>query len=253
MKSLKELNYLVDVVIPTKNEAKYIGKTLTMLTKQTLYKTGKVRIIIANYNPYDESDPMEVLAREYKHVKVINVHKEGIGHARNVGVSYGDAPFIISFDADSYYDRNDAIQKMVMPLARDYYIDDKDPNKARLTVCNIRFDNDYEKPEEGKSDYTKMFLNSLNFITGVINIHSPFGMGSSMAFTRDVFNKINGFRELPNLVGEDVDFALRVCVNFSINAKKPINDVVVISSSRRHSKLIKDPSLFVDYSKSPRT
>ena len=244
--------YLVDLVIPTKNEEKYIGKTLMMLSRQTWYMKGLVRVIIADYNPYDEPSTTQVLGKEYKNVKIVNVHKEGIGHARNVGILYGDAPFVISFDADSFYDRNDAIAKMITPLIKDFEIKDSNPNKARLTVCNIRFDNDYKQQEEGQKDYTKLFMDSLNFITGIINIHMPFGMGSSMAFTRPTFDKLNGFRELSNVVGEDVDFALRVCINFSINAKKPINDVVVIASSRRHSKMIKDPSLFVDYNKTIR-
>ena len=245
--------HLVDLVIPTKDEEKYIGKTLMMLSRQTWYMKGLVRIVIANYNPYDDPDPTDTISKEFNNVEVLNVHKQGIGHARNVGILSGDCPFIISFDADSFYDRNDAIEKMIIPLIQDYDIADNNPNKARMTVCNVRFDDDYKKPsEDNKGDYTKLLLDSLNFITGVINIHMPFAMGSSMAFTRPTFEKINGFRELPNVVGEDVDFALRVCVNFSINAKKPVNDVVVIASSRRHSKLIKNPRLFVDYTQSVR-
>lgn len=246
-KFLSPDGYLLDLIIPTKDEEKYISKSLDMLARQTWVQKGLVRIIIANYNPYDEPDPTEEIVKEYKHVKVVNVHKQGIGYARNVGVRAGDCNFIISFDADSYYDRNDAIERMILPLISDFEKPDKDPNKKRITVCNVKYDGDFKQDKT-----TSVFMNSLNFITTMVNIYMPFAMGSSMAFTRETFDKIGGFRELTNIVGEDVDFAFRVCMNFSINAKQSVDDVTVISSSRRHSKLIKDPTLFIDYSKSVR-
>lgn len=246
-KFLTPEGYLVDLIIPTKNEQNYIGKTLDMLGRQTWVQKGIVRIILADYNPYDDPNETIEIAKEYKHVSVVNVHKEGIGYARNIGIKGGDCKFIISFDADSFYDRNDAIEKMILPLMADYDKNNKDPNKKRLTVCNVKYDDDHKKDKS-----TNMLMDSLNIITTMVNIYMPFAMGSSMAFTRDVYNRVGGFRELKNIVGEDIDFAFRVCMNFSINAKQSVDDVTVISSSRRHSKFINDPSLFIDYSKSIR-
>jgi glycosyltransferase involved in cell wall biosynthesis len=225
--TLIKAGYICDLCIPAKDEGKTIGATLEKLSKQTVYQQGLMRIIIANYNPYNEVTETEQAASFYEHAVVVPVLKTGIGHARNLAVRAGDANFIVSFDADSYYSRMDAVERLIEPLVKDYPKDDNDRTKTRLTHCDIKF--------TGKSTKTTSVHSMvLDMFSGLYRV-LPVTMGSCMAFERSAYERIGGFKEIEGLPGEDWDFTARMCLNFSVATKKYVKGVTVYSSDRRHS------------------
>ena len=50
--SESEPQFLIDVCIPTLSEESTISDTLSELTWQTLYRKGKVQIVLADYDPH---------------------------------------------------------------------------------------------------------------------------------------------------------------------------------------------------------
>lgn len=241
-------NYLIDLIIPTKDEEKYIGGTLDGLFEQTLYKRGLVRIIIADYSPYDKITPTQEVINKYNqtHIKIINIHQRGIPTARNLACKAGDAPIIVSFDADAKYDRNDGLELLVLPILNDMSKKNSDNTKKRLSVCSVSF-----------SECDDVFLKaSITALNGLMSLNTtPLGIGSAMAFSRDVYNEVGGFTEqvgnidVNNVVGEDFNFAFKVCMKHTIFSRIFVKNVTVLVSDRRHSKLLSKGLEIFDYSK----
>ena len=235
--------YQIDICIPTLNEEKYIGRTLLALSQQTLYKRGLVQIIIGDYAPEGKPNKFEIddIVSRFEYVKKISVFKKGIGYARNVTINNGISPYVVNFDADCRYNRIDALELLLKPLL--VRLEDGSP-ETLMTNCDIVLD-DAEK----KNAQTDTFEDKLFTVASLFYRMFPISMGPCLMFSREAFSLIGGFRELPqNVPGEDWEFVFRFCQNFSIRAKKWVNDVVVIASNRRHKNLLKDP-FTLDYSR----
>ena len=223
---------LIDICIPTYNEGKYINKTLNELSKQTLFQKGKVNIIVGDYDPEKNGNVYAIVKQFGNLVNYIPIYKQGIGYARNRAIASGQSPYVVNFDADCHYNREDALELLLEPLLPK----EEGAPEALLTHCDIKLEED-----DSKQKVDEFTDNLFNFLS-IAYRYVPVVMGPCMMFTRDAFNMVGGFRELPPSVpGEDWEFVYRFCIAFSIRAKKWIRDVVVIASARRHKHLTKDP------------
>lgn len=232
--------YLIDICIPTLNEEKYIYNTLDFLSQQTLYRQGKVNIIIGDY-PSEGTAKTQLIVNQFKDARLVPIHKRGIGYARNVTIRSGVAPLVVNFDADCHYNRNDALELMAKPLLA---TESSGAPQALMTNCDIELDTAGKKAQD-----TNNFADKLITISSLFYRMAPITMGPCMMFSREAFEMVGGFRELPqNIPGEDWEFVFRFCQNFSIRAKQWVKDVVVIASPRRHKNLLLDP-FALDYSR----
>ena len=94
------------IVIPTKNEQKYIGRLLIALYDQNI---GQTKIIISDNNSQDTTLS---IVRLYK--KILNLNIEVVegglpSVARNNGALKATTPYILFVDADVTFTRNNAI------------------------------------------------------------------------------------------------------------------------------------------------
>ena len=106
---------LISVVIPTWNEADYLGDLLTSLANQTY---EPLEFIIADWNSTDET--REVAASFG--AKVVDVLERGVGPARNVGAAAATGEFLLFIDADNIFEPTLVEDLMVELLSRDTLI-----------------------------------------------------------------------------------------------------------------------------------
>ena len=232
-------DYLIDVCIPTLNEEKYIYKTLDALSQQTLYKQGKVNIIVGDY-PSEGTARTRLIVDQFKDAKFVEIFKRGIGYARNVTIRSGKAPLVVNFDADCHYNRDDALELLSKPLMPR---EDGGPS-VKLTHCDIVLDENKKNPNDTNNLADKIFT-----MASLVYRMAPISMGPCLMFNRDAFELIGGFKEFPqNIPGEDWEFVFRLCQNFSMRAKQWVRDVEVIASPRRHKNMLIDP-FALDYSR----
>ena len=104
----------VSIVIPTRNECKYLPRLLSSL-KMSIYKNFEVVCI-----DYLSTDGTPEIARKYR-VRIISVDRKGVGYADHLGVLNAQGEIIIKTDADTIFPPN-LIYNTVKVLTSGRYI-----------------------------------------------------------------------------------------------------------------------------------
>lgn len=95
---------LVTVVVPVYNKADSVIRTLESVQKQTL---SNFECFVINNNSTDNSKEIILdFIKDDRRFIYLNCEKQGVAHARNMGVFAGDAPFICCLDSDDAIDEN---------------------------------------------------------------------------------------------------------------------------------------------------
>jgi glycosyltransferase involved in cell wall biosynthesis len=218
------LTFLVDVCIPTYNEKGFIERTLSNLAAQELYKKDKVHIIIGDYK--DElnmdDDYLANVCKRLKHVTYIPVFIKGIANARNIIISESSKTNIImNFDADSVFNRADAIERMIHPILH---------KEVKLTNCETvlyDFNADRMIPKTPQAPNFYEFASNI----GTSLEKYLFARGPGLTVDKDAYLAVGGFRDVS--VAEDYLLSMDICLEYSIRAKRFIPEVKVLTSNRR--------------------
>jgi glycosyltransferase involved in cell wall biosynthesis len=233
--------YLCDLVIPAYREKDYILKTLEHITKQTLYTQGLLNVIIGEYKDGidKDNDYLEKLCSEKDHFTYINIDQKGIPYARNMSIIKGlKSNIICNFDADSIFNRFDALEFMIRPILN---------KEAVITNCEcILFDfKNNHAINRGPSTDIYSFLSNIG---NELEKHLFFSRGPGLTVSKEAFINVGGFRQELS-VGEDYALAWDVCLQYGLVNKRFISEVKVLTSDRR-AQASKDLGLGVfDYSK----
>jgi len=177
---------LVSVVIITKNEEKYLGKTLESVKNQT-YRP--IEIVVSDAASTDRT----VKIAEKFGARVL-VKKSTTAEGRNLGGNFAKGRLLLFMDADTSLQRRwiehavDDIENEDADMVLGRFVPFETNFRAR-TVCWLWSD----------------FLPNLVRLFGV-NFHS---MPSGYLIKREFFQKVKGFDE-DILTGEDAEFADRV-------------------------------------------
>lgn len=194
----------VSVIIPARNEEKYLEKTIESVKKQ---KYKNIEVVVVNNGSRDKTFEIAKLYSD----KTISFDLElGIGGARNEGVKLTDGDILVFLDADTYLSPN-AIKNIV-----DY------TTFNTVGTC--------KGVPATKDIIAKLFFLGKNFLyknkiiesaaTGIIFCH------------RKIFNEINGFN--PETHAELIDFINKV---IKMGGKyKFLDNCYVTTSMRRYEK-----------------
>lgn len=91
---------LISIIIPVYNGEKYIAECLESIRKQEF---SDYEVIVINDGSTDESRRIcEEIAQSEKRLKVCSIENQGVSHARNLGIQYAKAPWILFLDGDDY-------------------------------------------------------------------------------------------------------------------------------------------------------
>ena len=168
------MNIILSIVIPCKNEEKYIGTLLDCLVKQQLPQT--VEIIIADA---DSTDKTLRIINYYSdllpNLKVIKGGLPSVG--RNLGALEAKGDVLLFIDSDVYFKKNNLIMKSLEVFKK---------KKANILGCLLNIENNFK---------VKTIYKFCNLIFYLSKYDKPFVVGSYMMIDKEVFFNIGGFDE----------------------------------------------------------
>jgi glycosyltransferase involved in cell wall biosynthesis len=187
-----DLNKLVTIVIPCKNEKDIILKTLDLLNHQKNIQGVKVIVCDASNDGVTKLDLLNRL--EYQHrTDMFDLHLMDGGlpaKARNNGFKIVTTPYVLFMDADVFLLDPKVLKRSVVRIHR-YHLD--------LVTAKFRSDN-------GRYNYVyKVF----DLIQTLSKWSTPFCLGGYMLVRSETFKSIGGFDEEIK-VAEDYMFSKQI-------------------------------------------
>lgn len=170
------MHKLLTIIIPCKNEEKYIQRLLFELKKQQI---GKTKILLADAN---SSDNTKTLAKNYALELGLNlkVIKGGLpAKGRNNGAKLAKTPYLLFLDADLTFSHSQVIEEA---------LDSIDVNKVDLVGTTPKY--------KGEVDIRAWLLFRINRIAAwYLSKTHPFAIGGFTLIKTDIFNELGGYDE----------------------------------------------------------
>lgn len=164
----------LSIIIPCKNEEKYIGKLLDSLVNQDLPKNTEV--IIADADSTDNT--LSIISSYYDLLPNLKVIKGGLpSFGRNMGALESDGNILLFLDSDCYFKNSNLINQSIKRF------NDSD---ADILGCLLNIDNNLS---------IKIIYSLCNLIFYLSKLDKPFVVGTFMMIKKDIFFKIGGFDE----------------------------------------------------------
>ncbi|MEM1311904.1 MAG: glycosyltransferase [Patescibacteria group bacterium] len=171
---------LLSIVIPTKNEAKNIGRLLSSIFKNKAFDSKKIEVIVVD-NP-DTNDTTREIVKGYKLAKLYTIGPERSAQ-RNHGTRNALGEYLYFVDADMEFTTN-VLQEI---------LDNLEPNKILVVKERIA----------GNSLYCR----AINLEKKIYDDNDV--LSAARVFARKVFDQVHGFNETM-VSGEDWDLDRRV-------------------------------------------
>ena len=187
-----DLNKLVTIVIPCKNEKDIILKTLDLLNHQVDIKNVKVIVCDASNDEITKTKILNRLVYKFFHDKFeLHLIEGGLPSiARNNGFKLVTTPYVLFMDADVFLLDPKVLKRSIVRIHR-YHLD--------LVTTKFRSDN-------GKFNYVyKVF----DLIQSLSKWSTPFCLGGYMLVRSETFKSIGGFDEEIK-VAEDYIFSKQI-------------------------------------------
>ncbi len=218
------------VIIPARNEEKYIGRCLETLAAAASAFPGQVEVIVMLNRCTDQT---EAIARSFGAVTLVNDSKN-LSQIRNAGIRAARGDIIVTIDADSWVTDN-MLTEIDRLLATGDYIGG-----------GVR--SAFERNSLGITMSALVLIVPLLFKYGMVSV------GLFWGYKKD-FEAIQGFNE-QMLMAEDADFACRLKKWGKQNGKKygTVKKAIMTTSCRKFDAggdwiLVKRPWLVLAYLK----
>lgn len=111
------MTIFVSVIIPIRNEEKYIAKCIDSIITQTYPKESLEVLLVDGQSEDNTKKIIEDYAKKYPYIRVLENPKRIVPTALNIGIKASKGDIIIRLDAHTYYDR-DYISKCVETLEK---------------------------------------------------------------------------------------------------------------------------------------
>ncbi len=198
---------LLTIVIPTKNEEGYIGRTLQCLYDQHI---GNTQVIIADAGSTDSTESIVLKFFDRLNIRIIQGGLPSVG--RNAGARAATTKYVLFMDADCEVRERGVIYSCLSHMERKW---------TDLLSVHITCD-----------DFGGKLLYWMNDIVVRLSTYDrPFAVGTYMMVRRDMFHFVGGFDENA-LHCEDYVFSRKFdTCQFDILNKK------VYADSRRFKKM----------------
>lgn len=179
--SIKEL---VSIIIPCKNEERYIGQLLSDITDQ--YNLHDVRVIIAD--AYSTDNTLAIIHEYAQHLNIEVITGGSVSVGRNNGAKLVTTPYILFLDADVRFFDTRAIFDSVQ------YMHQYDLDLITLSPKNY-----------GTDIRASMLFYLFSMFNKIMTKFTPFAIGAFFLTRKSVFDKLGGF---PNKYDTSEDYIL---------------------------------------------
>jgi glycosyltransferase involved in cell wall biosynthesis len=161
------------IVIPCKNEEKYIAHLLNSLHEQI--GIHDVRIIIADIST---DNTRQVIEENKKDLDVVVIEGGPVSKAKNNGADLVTTPYILFIDSDVRFFNNLVISDTVALLEKE--------NLDLIGLSIKCYDNDH---------VAKVSFSIFNIVNKIMSNFIPFAVGAYMLTRTDKFRELGGFPE----------------------------------------------------------
>lgn len=163
---------LLTIVIPCKNEERYIGALLEDLSNQR--HIGDTRIIVADANSTDST--LAVVKRFQKKLNIEIITGGAVSVGRNNGAKLATTRYILFLDADVRLFTDTTI-KDTLDVMRD----------ADLDLMTLKLKN------YGTDPRASFFFWAFNIFNKIMSKKTPFAIGAFFLVNRNAFENVGGF------------------------------------------------------------
>lgn len=188
----------ISIIVPCYNQANYLTETVESALRSTY---PKLEVIIINDGSTDNSKEIaEDLTEKYKNVYLLNQENSGVAKARNAGIEFSNAKYILPLDAD------DLISPEYVTNA--IKILDEKP-EVKVVYCDaVKFDEKGERSWKLKPFSLKnLARDNMIFVSGV--------------FRRAEAVAVGGFSDKMKMGREDWEFWIKMLKNGGEVVKLP--------------------------------
>jgi glycosyltransferase involved in cell wall biosynthesis len=197
------------IVVPCKNEEKYIHHLLNSLRSQT--EIDGVKIIIADLST---DNTRSVIEQHKQDLNVTVIDGGPVSFAKNQGAKLVITPYLLFIDSDVRFFNNHVIADTVNQLERD--------NLDLIGLKMKCYDNDIR---------TKISFAIFNCVNRILSYFIPFAVGAYMLTRTEKFGELGGF---PEKYATSEDFHLSR--KYDVRKFKLVNDYFG-QDSRRFKKM----------------
>ena len=163
----------LSIIIPCKNEEKYIGGLLKSLTRESLPKNTE--IIIADAGSTDKT--LMIINRYKSLLPNLRVIKGGLPSVgRNAGANSATGDILLFLDADSYFKEPNIIMNSISKIIKG----------DELVGCLLNIEGNH---------WVRFIYFLCNMVIRCSKFDKPFVVGSYMMITKEAFNRVGGFDE----------------------------------------------------------
>jgi len=162
----------LSIIIPCKNEERYIGKLFSAIQKQRLPKN--VEIIVADA---DSTDKTPLIISAYSHVLPIKKVSGGLPSVgRNNGAEVAKGDVLLFLDADTTFEDPELIRESLIKI--------QEGNELVGALLSIK---------------NNSFIRFLYFLSNMVmrfsKLEKPFVVGAYFMITKEAFERLGGFDE----------------------------------------------------------
>lgn len=188
----------VDVVIPVRNGARFIGACLDSVRVQTLPPSSV--IVVDDGSTDDTPDIVERYAAHWPNLRMLRTEPRGTSHARNVGIAGARAPFVAFLDSDDVWHPEKLERQMSL-----FHPDDP---RVGFVHCGMTQIDDRGDPLPGARIYAPSKRGDV-LRPMLEDFYHIIGSASAVVARRDLVLKAGGFDETL-MCGEDLDLWLKL-------------------------------------------
>jgi glycosyltransferase involved in cell wall biosynthesis len=198
---MTNINFFVSIIIPCRNEEKYIGKCLDTLLKQDYPKDDLEILVVDGASEDNTKEIVKGYSQKYPFIRLLDNPKKYTPFGLNIGIKLSKGKIIIRTDAHSGYEK-------------DY-----------VSKC-VKYLDEYKADNVGGGIKTLPAQNTIQAKAIAIVLSHHFGVGGAVfrkgaqklvevdtvfggCYKKDVFDKIGYFNE--NLFRtQDLEFNMRL-------------------------------------------
>lgn len=195
--------YEISIVIPNYNNGKYLAQCIKSIERQS-YPIARI-IIVDDCSTDDSLSVLDSLKKEYSNLMIVPLKENGkVSHARNVGLSMVETPYVTFVDADDIYSNPKKIENE-MGLIKKAKQDKKKDIAAysKIEIVSAIGTKLYD------ASYGRKYYLEGNIFSDVLTRKYAFTIMRDYCLPTEVIRSVGGYNEANSLY-EDLELILKL-------------------------------------------